>query len=121
MEKVKELVAEYEDVFKTEECPFGQIGLTECRLRMKPGTKPVSDGYPLPRVHETLDKMAGKKYFSTLDASAAYWTIPMEKESKEYTAFSTPWGLYQFLVMPFGLCSAGAVYSRFYSRFWMRE
>ena len=73
----------------------------------------VSDGNPLPRVQETLDKMAGKRYFSTLDASAAYWTIPMKKESKEYTAFSTLWGLYQFLVMPFGLCSAGAVYLRF--------
>ena len=73
----------------------------------------VSDGNPLPHVQETLDKMAGKRYFSTLDASAAYWTIPMKKESKEYTAFSTLWGLYQFLVMPFGLCSAGAVYLRF--------
>ena len=37
----------------------------------------------------------------------------MEAESKEYTAFSTPWGVYQFLVMLFGLSSAGAVYSRF--------
>ena len=41
MKEVKELVAFYEDVFKTEDCPFGQTGLTECRLRMKPGTKPV--------------------------------------------------------------------------------
>ena len=57
--------------------------------------------------------MSGKRFFSTLDASAAYSTIPMEAESKEYTAFSTPWGLYQFLVMPFGLSSARAVYSRF--------
>ena len=73
----------------------------------------IPDSYPLPRIDETLDWLSRKKVFSILDASAAYWTIPLSEESCELTAFSTPWGLFEFLVMPFGLTSAGAVYSRF--------
>ena len=73
----------------------------------------VPDSYPLPRISETLDKLSGKKVFSTLDASSAYWNIPLHPESCELTAFSTPWGLFEFRYMPFGLTSAGAVYSRF--------
>ena len=73
----------------------------------------ISDSFPLPKVNETLDKLSGKRFFSTLDASAEYWTIPMEDASKEYRAFNTLWGLFHFLVMPLGLSSAGAVYSQF--------
>lgn len=39
----------------------------------------ICDSYPLPWVNKTLDKLSGKKFFSTLDTDAAYWKIPMEK------------------------------------------
>lgn len=73
----------------------------------------VQDSYPLPRIMETLEKVRGSKIFSSLDACSAYQVIPMDEESKELTAFSTPFGLYHFARMPFGLKTAGAVYSRF--------
>ena len=64
--------------------------------------------YPLPRVEDLIDKMAGAKYITTMDLSRGYWQIPLSKDSKEKTAFITPFGLWQFVTMPFGLADAQA-------------
>ena len=53
------------------------------------------------------------KYYSALDAAAAYHTIPVEKNSRPLLAFITPMGLFQFARMPFGPKNSGAVYARF--------
>ena len=76
----------------------------------------IPDAYPLPRIGDTLDRLAEKGVFSTMDATSAYWCIPLHPDSREITAFSTPWGLFHWLVMPFGLMNAGSVYSRFIAR-----
>ena len=73
----------------------------------------VADAYPLPNIMDTLDKLQGSAVFSTLDASAAYHTIPVEPRAKPLLAFITPWGLYTFNRMPFGAKNAGATYSQF--------
>ena len=70
------------------------------------------DTYPLPQIKDVIDKMQGMKYWSTLDAASAYWSIPMADEDKEKTAFSVPRGKFEFNVMTFGLCNAGASYQR---------
>ena len=71
------------------------------------------DSFPLPRIAQLLEKAGGKRIYSILDASQAYLTIPMAAKSREMTAFSTPWGLFEFIMMPFGLSTAPSVYSRF--------
>lgn len=69
--------------------------------------------YPLPRIDDALAALQTGKFFSTLDLFAGYWLIPMDEDSKQYTAFVCERGLFQFEVMPFGLCNAGATFQRF--------
>ena len=70
------------------------------------------DSFPLPRVDVTLDALNGAKWFSTLDLKSGYWQIELDSADKEKTAFSFGQGLWQFTVMPFGLCNAPATFER---------
>ena len=56
-------------------------------------------------------KVTESNYFSKVDCCKGFWQIPMNPEHKKYTAFSTPYGNFQFKRMPFGLINAGATYN----------
>ena len=70
------------------------------------------DAYPLPRIDECLDALEGSKFFSTLDLASGYWQVAMDPCDAEKTAFVTHRGLYQWTVMPFGLCNAPGTFCR---------
>ncbi|GFT76153.1 retrovirus-related Pol polyprotein from transposon 17.6 [Trichonephila clavipes] len=70
------------------------------------------DSYPLPRIDDTLDTLSGHKWFSTLDLKSGYWQVEIHPEDREKTAFTSGQGLWQFKVMPFGLCNAPATFQR---------
>lgn len=55
------------------------------------------------RIDELLERLGVIKFLSTLNLMKGYWKIPLKPEAKEKTAFSTPWGLYQFKTMSFRL------------------
>ena len=68
--------------------------------------------YPLPTVDETLDKLSGAKIFSKLDASSAYWQIPVDEQSSKFLTFNTPFGRYRFLRLPYGIHSASELFQK---------
>ena len=69
--------------------------------------------FPLPHI---LDQLSGKTIFSTLDAKRGYWQIWVQEESQVKTAFATFDGLYEFKVMPFGLCNAPSTFQQLMQR-----
>ena len=70
------------------------------------------DAYPLPRIDDTLDTLANAQWFTTLDLISGYWQVEIADEDREKTAFCAPDGLFEFNVMPFGLCNAPATFQR---------
>nr|CAN64574.1 hypothetical protein VITISV_003431 [Vitis vinifera] len=70
------------------------------------------DSFPLPRIDQIVDSIAGQGMLSFLDAFSGYHQIPLSPADEEKTAFLTPYGLYCYKVMPFGLKNAGTTYQR---------
>ena len=73
----------------------------------------VKDSHLLPRICEPLESLAGAAHYSTFDMNSGFWQVPMDEESKQYTAFTLgSMGLYKCESMPFGLCNAPPTFQR---------
>ena len=77
--------------------------------------KTIRDQFPLPRVEQTFDVLHGSTMFSTMDLTSGYNQIAVADEDREKTAFTTPFGLYEFNRMPFGLTNAPRYLSASYA------
>ncbi|EGD79431.1 hypothetical protein PTSG_12973 [Salpingoeca rosetta] len=72
----------------------------------------VPDAYPLPRLDDTLEAMAGAKFFSSLDLASAYHQVPLHPDDCSKTAFVTKNGVFEYTVVPFGLRNAPGHFQR---------
>ncbi|GBM76601.1 Transposon Ty3-I Gag-Pol polyprotein [Araneus ventricosus] len=73
----------------------------------------IPDRFPIPHVHDFAHNLFNKNIFATIDLVRAYHQIPVAAPDVPKTAVITPFGLFEFLFMPFGLCNAAQTFQRF--------
>ena len=74
------------------------------------------DRYLLPLIGEVLDCLHTARYFTKLDIKEAYHNVRIKKEDEWKTTFTSKYGTYEYLVMPFGLCNRPATFQRWINR-----
>ena len=72
----------------------------------------LKDNYPLPRMEHILQKVVGSKRISLLDGFSGYNQVLVLPKDQLKTAFTTPWGTFMYVKMPFGLMNVGATFQR---------
>jgi len=125
-EKEKEVSRQVQDLLSRDliEPAYGAWSSPVVLVRKKDGTwrfcvdyrklnsVTIQDTYPLPRIDEPLDALAGSKFSSTLDLLSRYWQVPLSPDAQDKAALITRDGLWKCKVLPFGLTSAPATFQR---------
>ena len=75
-------------------------------------TSTIPDRYPLPNIADFTSQISDSSIFSKLDLQKGYYQVPVEQENIQKTAIITPFGMFEFLVMPFSLLNAGNTFQR---------
>lgn len=73
----------------------------------------IADSYPIPKIEDIVAKLAGGKLFAKIDLKDAYLQLPLDAGTKEKLVINTPFGLYRYNRLPFGISSAPAIFQRY--------
>ena len=92
--------------------PKGKDSFRPCGDFRKLNYGTVPDRYPIPHIQDCTRDLQGANYFSKIDLVRAFHQIPLSHEAIPKTAVITPFGLFEFLRMPFGLCNAAQAFQR---------
>ena len=84
-------------------CVLTIVSLTACLMW---------NAYPMLRIDNLINHLGGARFITTLDLTQGYWQVPVFDVDCPKTAFTTPFGLFQFWVMPFGLQGAPGTFQR---------
>ncbi|GJV33907.1 putative reverse transcriptase domain-containing protein [Tanacetum coccineum] len=76
----------------------------------EPNDITVRNKYPLPRIEDLFDQLQGAKFFSNIDLRSGYHQLRVKEQDVSKTTFHIRYGHHEFLVMPFGLSNAPAVF-----------
>ena len=76
----------------------------------------IPNRWPLPHIDDLLNQVREARVFSLLDLRSGYHQLRLNPEDIPKTAFISPVGLYEYRVLPFGLCNAPAVFTRYMTR-----
>lgn len=71
------------------------------------------NAHPLPKFRDEIQRAAGHNFYAFLDLENGFWQIPIKENESEKMAFVTLLGIYKWLVMPFSLCNAPAIFQSF--------
>ena len=81
----------------------------------------IKNRFPVPRIEDIFDKLQGSTYFSHMNLKRGYHQIRIVPEDIHKTAFRTQFGLYKYLVIPFGLTNAPAMFNRLMDRIFRKH
>jgi hypothetical protein len=102
------------------------VGKKDKELRLCVDYRPlnavtIKNKYPLPRIDALFDQLAGAQVFSKIDLHSGYHQIKIRTKDIPKTAFTTRYGLYEYLVMSFGLMNASAHFMYLMNSIFMLE